>query len=253
MRKLYTQIIAVIFFLLFAGSLTAQPFTPIHTGLISSFGTWTYTNTNQRTGDATQGDCVELFSGSAGSITSPSMDFTTCASTPYLTFKILRRGSDAGKAQIGIEVSTAGAGGPWTLLGNIQPSSNTIWAGLIPVDLSAYSGNTNVMIRLISNGGARSNKYPIVDDIHIYCATPPANDDCTGAINLVPGGPGACTPTAGTVNYASLSSPLQLVQGLPMMMFGIVLQQQLLVMLFKLLAIQKLMLLLNYCLVLAEL
>lgn len=204
MRKYLFQFGAVIFLLLFANSVFAQPFTPVHTGLIASFGTWTHTNTAQRTGDATQGDCINMYSGSAGNIITPVMDFTTCGSTPYLTFKFMRKGNNNSKAQIGIEVSISG--GAWTNIGNVSPSAAG-WFTLTPVDLSAYSANNNVRFRFIANGGAQTARYPIIDDIQIYCATPPANDNCASAISLTQNGPGVCAPTAGNLNYATQSIP----------------------------------------------
>lgn len=88
MKKFYGKSIVFVVLLLTTISLSAQPFTPVHTGLIASFGTWTHTNTVQRSGDPTQGDCINLVTaaGAAGSVTTPVMNFTTCGSTPYITF-----------------------------------------------------------------------------------------------------------------------------------------------------------------------
>lgn len=197
-----------------SGNIKAQAFTPVHTGLIASFGTWTYTNTAQTVGDATQGDCISLFNVAAGNVVSPAMDFTTCGSTPYLTFKFRREGNSDVRARIGIEISTNGTAGPWTNIGNLTPVGAG-WFIATPIDLSAYSANNNVAIRLIANNLPTAARYPIIDDIHIYCATPPANDNCAGAIALVPGGIGICNPIAGTVNYATQSAPASTCGGTP--------------------------------------
>ncbi|PKP03698.1 MAG: hypothetical protein CVU11_07480 [Bacteroidetes bacterium HGW-Bacteroidetes-6] len=207
MKKFYWKSIAFVVLLLTTISLSAQVFTPVHTGLITSFGTWTHINTVQRTGDPTQGDCINLVTaaGAAGSVTTPVMNFTTCGSTPYITFKFSRLGNSSTRAQIGVDVSTNG-GGTWTNVGNFQPTS-TSWFYATPINLSAYSGSANVLIRLSANNGPTSIRYPIIDDIHIYCATPPANDECATATTIVEGAIGVCTPTAGTVNYATQSAP----------------------------------------------
>lgn len=200
----------LIFSLIILGSVlwaNAQPFTPIHTGLMTSFGTWTHTNCSQRVGDVPQGDCVNLQTGGiAGSIVTPSMDFTTCSGTPYLTFKFRREGNFNNPARIGIEISTTGTGGPWTLLGNVTPSAAG-WFTLTPYSLAAYSGNNNVALRFSANNTPTASRYPVIDDINIYCAIPPANDNCAGAIPLTVGGPGICNPTAGTVSGATGSLP----------------------------------------------
>lgn len=205
MKKFYGKSIVFVAMFLATFSLSAQPFTPVHTGLIASFGTWSYTNTAQRVGDATQGDCINLYSGAAGSIITPVMDFTTCGSTPYLTFKFMRQGNNDARAQIGIEVSISG--GPWVAVSSVQPSGAG-WFILTPVNLSAYSGNNNVRFRFSANNAPTAIRYPIIDDIHIYCATPPVNDNCAGAVSLTEGAIGVCTPTAGTVNYATQSAPI---------------------------------------------
>jgi len=189
---------------IFVVFLSAQPFTPVHTGTIATFGTWTHTNCAQVTDAAPQGACVALFSGAAGSIITPVMDFTTCTATPFVTFKFRRQGSNNGRAQIGIEVSVSG--GPWVNIGNIAPTAAG-WFIATPINLSAYSGNNNVRLRFIANGGPDGTRHPVIDDIHIYCATPPANDNCATAFPLTVGGPGICTPTAGTVNYGTTSAP----------------------------------------------
>jgi hypothetical protein len=204
MKKYLFHFGAVLFLLLFSNSAFAQPFTPIHTGLIASFGTWTYASTSQRTGDATQGDCVNLSAASANIIT-PVMDFTTCGSTPYLTFKFMRQGNNDARATISIEVSISG--GAWTNIGSIAPTGAG-WFILNPIDVSAYSANNNVRFRFSSTALASGTRYPVIDDIQIYCATPPANDDCAGAISLIQGGVSSCTPTAGTLNYATQSVPI---------------------------------------------
>ncbi|MBN2730045.1 MAG: T9SS type A sorting domain-containing protein [Bacteroidales bacterium] len=211
MRKNILLTGTAIFFMLFTQNIFAQPFTPVHTGLIASFGTWTYSNAAQITGDASQGDIVRLYNAAAGSITSPSMDFTTCGSTPYLTFK-LRNGGATGtalsRANITIEVSTNG-GATWSNEGTVGVTAASTWFIISSIDLSAYSAFNNVLVRLRASGSPNANvRAPYVDDIHIYCGTPPANDECATAISIVPGALGVCTPTAGTLNYATQSVPV---------------------------------------------
>lgn len=214
MKNTIIRIYLVVAIFAFALSAESQPFTPVHTGLIASFSSWIYNNTSQRTGDATQGDCINLYSGGSGSVISPSINLTTCGSTPYLTFKFRREGTANSNARVGVEISTTGAAGPWTSLGNFTPASSS-WYNATPVNLSAYSSSSNVRIRFIANNSPSSSKYPVIDDIHIYCSTPPANDNCAGAISLTVGVAGVCSPTSGTVNYATQSSPASTCGGTP--------------------------------------
>jgi len=185
---------------------SAQPFTPVHTGLMTGFTSWTYTNCNQITSEPGIGDCVALYSGGAGYITTPVMNFSTCTGTPYVTFKFRRQGINNERARIGIEVSANGIAGPFVPHSSVVPSGDG-WFSLIPVDLSTYSGYNNIALRFRADNTPNASRHPVIDDIHIYCAIPPANDNCAGAIPLTVGGPGICTPTSGTVNYATESLP----------------------------------------------
>lgn len=183
--------------------LTAQPFTPIHTGNITVFSTWTYTRSVQIINDNPQGDAVALYSGSAGNMVSPSMNFTTCGATPFVTFKFRRNGFS--NVSVQLQVSTAGPSGPWTTRATYSTSASG-WYNTTPLSLAAYSGSSNVHIRLLASGTLHSGRYPIVDDVHIYCATPPSNDNCPGAISLTVSPPGECNTVTGTLNYGTQSS-----------------------------------------------
>lgn len=135
---------------------------------------------------------------SADRLISPAMDFTGIASVHLSMDMYFQQGTYQGASEsLKIEVSTAGAGGPWTTLTTVTGSAS--WTPLL-LDLGAYGNQPSVTISILYNDGAGYLFGAAIDNFRAY--QPLAFDVATNSVNLETYFAAGATPVSGTlVNY----------------------------------------------------
>jgi hypothetical protein len=170
-----------------------SPVTPTHTGTVSAFPTWTYTNVPTTT--AGGNDYLQFLTNTSTLLT-PTLDFSDF-SAAKLDFRARTFGG-TGKATISVSVSTDN-GASWAVAGTRTPGSSTLTA-LATVDLSAYGGS-QVKVRfqsLSASGGVGAG----LDDIAITGTALPAKAISTASVAGAP----FCVGQAGAALSVSYSA-----------------------------------------------
>ncbi|RJP72250.1 MAG: T9SS C-terminal target domain-containing protein [Ignavibacteriales bacterium] len=143
----------------------AEYITPIHTGSITTFNNWIYTDCGQ--GSVSSNDYIQMLKATS-LLETPTMDFNSYTSEA-LNFKARTYGNPSTEqATITISISTNN-GISWTALGTRLPTSTTLTA-MTSFDLSPYDG-TEVLIKF-ETLGASSSKGVGVDDVEITGMAP---------------------------------------------------------------------------------
>lgn len=129
---------------------------------------------------------------------SPSMDFTGIMSVHLSMDVYFQQGTYNGATEsLKIEVSTAGAGGPWTTLTTVTGAAS--WTPVL-LDLGAYGNQSSVTISILYNDGAGYLFGAAIDNFRAY--QPLAYDVATNNVTLETYFPAGATPVTGTlVNY----------------------------------------------------
>ncbi len=157
----YTPFITTLFLLLFGHGVWGQVnITPIHTGTITSFPSWTHTSCTQA--NASSNDYVKMVSANS-KITSPIFDFSNY-NLKKLNFKAGSFGTVTDpKKTITVSISINN-GTNWTVLGTRIPSSSAI-VSVSEFDIDTYSG-TQILLKIETLGADGSNGVRL-DDISI--------------------------------------------------------------------------------------
>jgi hypothetical protein len=167
--------------------------TATHTGTVSAFPTWTYTNVPTTTAG---GNDYLQFLTSTSTLVTPTLDFSDF-SAEKLDFRA-RTFNGTGRATISVSVSTDN-GASWSAAVTRTPGSSTLTA-MTTVDLSAYGGS-QVKVRfqsLSASGGIGAG----LDDIAITGTALPAKAIITGSIAGAP----FCVGQAGAALSVSYSA-----------------------------------------------
>lgn len=167
--------------------------TATHTGTITSFPSWTYTNVGQQ---SASGNDYLLLTASTSTLLSPTLDFSSFTAGK-LDFRA-RTYNGTGRAAISVSVSTDN-GSTWSTPVTRTPGSTTLTA-VTTVDLSAYGGS-QVKIRL-QTLSAGSGIGAGVDDIAISGTGLPAGAISTGSVAGSP----FCVGQAGAALSVSYSA-----------------------------------------------
>ena len=165
--------------------------TPIHTGTMVSFPTWTHTNITQ--GTASSNDYLQLIAGTS-TLISPVLSFTGY-SAKQLDFKARTFGAPT-TAQSTISISVSVDNGVTYAAAVTRIPGTASLVAVTSVDLSTYSG-TQVKVR-IQTLGASSSKGVGIDDIAIT--------GTATSTTITTGDPAAGTPVCAT-SAASISVP----------------------------------------------